>query len=321
MSTPAARGGLLDLFVPDARDRRAIDETLSDWREERARASGVSRLLADARGMVSCLRVIGACSVGAMADLVFWRCLCWSAVSAAAMALLLNIELLVGSPSSVDGSLALWLALSPAATSVLLAFTAAAGFGQRRSDSLPLIAAIAGFLAVLVILQGWIVPEANHRFRAIVAWHAMEQPHPALSAAAIPRDVIRVPAETTLPMLLEALWSADDYASSDAATTLSRKGAVISLCLSVVGLGMVVRRRLPQRWPWWQIQWTAGLLSVSAAFSVVWIVAPAVGPGLGWLPGPLELALPSFHLHWFATAAVVVLATIWLGRAPAGTQG
>jgi len=70
--TPA-RGGLLDLLVPDQRDRRAIDETLADWREERAQETGPGRLMADARGFVACSRVLAASAIMPFGQRDLWR--------------------------------------------------------------------------------------------------------------------------------------------------------------------------------------------------------------------------------------------------------
>jgi hypothetical protein len=294
------RSGLIDLFVPDERDRRALEETLADWRAERAQQSGPGLLMTDARGLVASLRVIAGCVAAPYARGDVWRYLFWSLAAATGIGLLINIELLFRWPFGWSTSTQVWLAIVPSSASLALAFTGAAGFGLRRFERVPLLAAFIGLLTVLVLLQGWIVPEANQRFRETVLTELNGR---------VPLPV-RGAAELTLPMLVTSISSSDEQERTRAGLIVIRKAALLSLCLSLVGFGEVIRRRLPEGWRWWAVQNLSGLAALVAAAGIV----NAISPPLRWLQGPVELSVPTSAASWFVASGIVLLLTAWLAR-------
>lgn len=293
------RGGLLDLLVPDAVDRRAIEETLADWREERRQSRGLARIMTDARSLIACVRVLAGIVTAPYRRVEIWRFLLCSLAAAIGIGMFVNIDMLVR-PLTIAGSTTLWLSIVPASAALGLALTASAGLGLRRGQRVPLPAAAIGMLALLVPLHGWVVPEGNQRFREAVFVELGSQ-------GSLP---VRGTAELTLPMLLNALSSPDQSERTRAGRLLTRKATLLCLSVAVIALGEAIRRRLPRRWRWGMVQIVSGACAVGVAVGSLAVITPA----LGWLPWPVELSVPPLHVRWFATTGVVLLLTVWLSR-------
>ena len=70
--------GFADILLPDPAGRRAIDETLQDYRDERVRASTLpQRITTDVRYVAAIGRVIVSTGVRDLASLDTWRVLAW----------------------------------------------------------------------------------------------------------------------------------------------------------------------------------------------------------------------------------------------------
>jgi hypothetical protein len=208
----ATRGGVLDLLVPDARDRRAIDETLADWREERVHQTGGGRLMADARGLLACARVFAASAIVPFAQRDLWRYFFWTLALSIGLGGFITLPWALA--TSFPVTLSLWLALLPNAMMLTIGLSAAFGFGLRPGQRLPVLAAIAGGLAFVVALTGWMAPDSNQYFRETVAMTLNP------GAPAPPRGL----AEQALPALVSDLWAEDPRAQ-----LIALRGLLVSL--------------------------------------------------------------------------------------------
>jgi hypothetical protein len=294
----AARGGLLDLLVPDERDRRAIDETLADWREEREQETGPGRLMADARGLLACARVLAASAIMPFRQGDLWRYFFWTLASSVALGGFMTMSWAL--ETSIPARLSLWLALLPGALTFTVGLTAAFGFGLRPGQKLPVLAAIAGGFACVVALAGWLAPESNQYFRETAAMTLNP------GAPAPPRGL----AEHRLPSVLAGLWSEDPRAQLLASRELTRKAAYVLLWLALIALGESIRRRLADRLPWKVTQAVSGFGALAVAFGTIWAFVPL----LVSLPGSWTVYLPRHQANWFASAVVTSLVAWWLVR-------
>lgn len=295
--TPA-RGGLLDLLVPGERERRPIDETLADWREERRHQRGVGRLVADARGLLACARVFAASSVLPFARRDLWRYFFWTLASSVALGGFMTMPWAL--ETSISVPLSVWLALLPSAMTFTIGLTAAFGFGLRPCQKLPVLAAIAGGFAFVIALAGWVAPESNQYFRETVAMTLDP------GAPAPPRGL----AEQALPALVSGLWSEDPRVQMVASRGLTMKAAHLAVWLALIALGESIRRRLADRLPWKLAQAVSGFGALAVAFGAIWAFVPL----LASLPGPWIVYLPRHQANWFASAAVTSFVAWWVVR-------
>ena len=73
------RSGLASLLLPDETSRRALDETLADWRDDRRRATSLpARVWSEARGCLSVFRVILGEARRELAGPDVWRLFAWT---------------------------------------------------------------------------------------------------------------------------------------------------------------------------------------------------------------------------------------------------
>jgi hypothetical protein len=154
-----------------ARDRRALDETLTDWTFEREAAPAARRWFVDLRWAFAVTLVLGRIGLGAMWQPRTWMPVLWAVLLAAAASGVMSWHLFrrTAERLSADGlpeSTVVLLALSllPSSFGILFGpMLAIVGAGRRPQSAVlgPMFAA----LVVAVLLLGWITPESNQWFR------------------------------------------------------------------------------------------------------------------------------------------------------------
>ena len=297
--TPA-RGGLIDLLLPDQRDRRAIDETLADWREERAQGTGAGRLMADARGLLACARVLAGCIAAPCVRPDIWRYFGVTLLMGVAIGVALAIEPWIQwRRSSAVMPLSVWLTLVPGAANVGMLLCAAAGFGLRPGRRLPVATAAVVGGAVVLLLAGWVVPAANQQIRDLTAARANlgYSPPPG-------------PPEMALPALISRLNSASFGERVPARRELAARIAFVGLCVALVAFGEAVRQRLANRYRWW----IARAAAMVSGVTLVWLVLEGAPPLIAALPPETAFYAYQFHVDRLAAVPVIFCLTWWLAR-------
>jgi hypothetical protein len=190
---------LFDLLVPDERGRHATEETLDDWREERARArSFTAGVVVNTRGLAAILRVFAGIALNDMRTRHAWQPFVVALLAAGSLGLVLVVpadrRLLSGIGMPVD--VVLLATLLPTCLP-LLSFALAGGIGQRRDHQAPVLFTILASTLFLVIMSGWVVPITNQILRERV-----------LAFRVVPAGNTPAPstAELTVPELLKHAW-------------------------------------------------------------------------------------------------------------------
>ncbi len=160
MSAPR-RGGLVDLLVPDSIDRRAIDETMADWRVERSRAAGRhDGQLAGLGGWLSVLRAVSAIAARQILGNDVWRWVGRSMLLAGLVSASFTVMVLLQTRPVEGRSVEqLGLLVLTSGTMALLPIAAALGPGLDRDRPAPVLGAAVmfGAVALLAALAGFIV--------------------------------------------------------------------------------------------------------------------------------------------------------------------
>ena len=279
------------------RDRRAVDETIADWRFERdACVSGPGKIAVDVRGAAAVttavLRIAAADSLR------------WEAWSTAFVAVLLSAGfVLPGLVWALRGLAfmqgmstgALLLSLFPSWVSGVLAPMLAAVLAGRRIAPVP-GTVIAG-VTIAVVLVGWVTPESNQLFRQTMSTYTTEltrQPH---------RSIPRGPAEMTLVDLLAAAAGDDTRQAGAARSQLLLRSGLIGWVPVCCVLGVCVRQMVPR---WRRARWAAPLLLPVLIWTVVaglWMAMRSAG-------------VDSQFQSWSAVAATAMLSVPFALAAP-----
>jgi hypothetical protein len=293
------RSGLIDLLVPDRRDRRAIDETIADWRMERSQATGAAMLGADVRGAVAFARTLAACTFTAFTRPDIWRYLGATVTVSMAIGVALAIEpVLQWGRASATMPLSIWLSLLPGALTVGLLLSAAAGFGLRPGRELPVATAAFATAAIASLATGWVVPAANQQFRELTAIQSRAGYWPPPG-----------PAELPIPELVSRVVSGEAE-RLPVRRELGGRVAFVGMWVALVGFGEAVRRRLADHCYWW-------LTKVSAfvgGAALLWLVLEAAPTLITILPPEAAFYAFEFHVDRLATVPVILLLTWWLSR-------
>ena len=291
--------GLIDLLLPEPRDRRAIDETVADWRMERSRATGAARLGADVRGAAAFARTLAGCTFTAFSQPDIWRYLGATVTVSMAIGVALAIEpVLQWGRASATMPLSIWLSLLPGAVTVGLLLSAAAGFGLRPGRELPVATAAFATAAIASLATGWVVPAANQQFRELTAIQSRAGYWPPPG-----------PAEMSFPELVSRVVSGEAE-RLPARRELGGRVAFVGMWVALVGFGEAVRRRLANHCYWW-------LTKVSAfvgGAALLWLVLEAAPTLIAILPPEAAFYAFEFHVDRLATVPVILLLTWWLSR-------
>lgn len=233
----------MHLLVPSESGRRALEETLADWRDSRARANGRARLWCEVQGVASVVRVLAGIS---SQEMTTGAPLLRAVITLAATILLVAI-VLMWQLRAPDVS----LLLVPGVVVFALPFTASLCFGSRRGDAPSLL----GYLLFLMIFQA-----------AMVNWIA-----PRTTGLAIERLIER----DVRPGWRQSHQSSEVLppAESGAKAALLRWTRTLPLVLVIPAftiMGAAVRRRLQQRAFWIrQVACTALVLMVLVAATLL----------------------------------------------------
>lgn len=301
MSAPA-RGGLLNLLVPAELDRRAIDETLADWRLERSQASGAARVRAEVRGLAACTRTLAGCAVTPFAHPDIWRYLVWTLT----LSIVLSVVFTAGVtyrwhwPAEGAPPQRAWYLLVPNTLVLTMGIAAVFGCGLRNGRKLPVLAVVPLTIVGMLLLAGWVVPEWNQFYRETVAAEFA----PAFAPPA------RGLAEQSLTALLTELRSEVPAKREWVRRALTMKAAVVLLTVCIIVLGEAIRRRLFGRVRWRVVQAASGLGALAIAATPMVASVPVIVS----LPASWSAHVSGYHANWFAAIGVVVLATCWLAR-------
>jgi hypothetical protein len=232
---------LFDLLVPDERGRHATEETLDDWREERARArSFTAGVVVNTRGLAAILRVFAGIALNDMRTRHAWQPFVVALLAAGSLGLVLVVPadrpLLSGIGMPVD--VVLLATLLPTCLP-LLSFALAGGIGQRRDHQAPVLFTILASTLFLVIMSGWVVPITNQIFRERVLAFRVVPPAntPAPSTA-----------ELTVPELLKHAWDGTPLDRRNTLRTAISRLALVATAPTMLLLGLAIRRRLFRRW-------------------------------------------------------------------------
>jgi hypothetical protein len=157
--------GLRAHLVMSARNRRAIDETLADWAFERERAaSPARRLLVDVRGGAAvtaallCVAAVEARQRSSWATVAFAGLIAggfsvgtlWAMVPVFLSQFPLSVVLLLSAAMVPSG---MTVCLAPVLAALLL------------RQGVAVLGTMTAAVAVMIVLAGWITPEANQWFR------------------------------------------------------------------------------------------------------------------------------------------------------------
>ena len=271
------------------RDRRAVDETLADWRFERdACVAGLERMAVDVRGAAAVtaamLRIAASDSLSAKA---------WStalvAVLLAAGFVLLGLAWAPPRAFRQGGSTGVFpLSLLPSGVCAVLATMFAAVLAGRRVAPVP-GTMIAG-VAMMVLLVGWVTPESNQWFRQTRAAFSHVTEGTQQPDVPLPRG----PAELTLVDLFAVAAGEDAAWAGAARRQLALRSGLIAWVPVCCVLGVSVRQLVLR---WRRSRWVARLLLpvlIWTAVAGLWMAMRSAG-------------VDSQFQSWSAVAATAML--------------
>ena len=298
--------GIADLLIPDTTGQRALDETLEDWRQERALAeSTVARLRADSRGVRSLVSFYGAVCRVEVASRGTWRAFGWSVLAATLGAVVMPFSwglAGIGAFGFTAGELAaLTVLLVPNGLAALFSAAAAIGLGQRPGRPVRLLGnMILSFAFVLVVLN-WLVPAANQAFRERVWSEARQDVQQVVGPA-------RGANELSLPQLIRTASRESHGDPSGAKRALSVRAALTVAAPTFVLFGGVLRQRASRRLSWRLAQLTGGVatVAIAAVGTYGWSV---IGH---WIPWPAATQLERLNAELWLSLLIAWMATIVL---------
>jgi len=271
------RSGLPALLLSDETSRRAFEETIGDWRQERAAAvSHAARLLIDAHLFAAIGRVFLG---GARRDLAHWSL--WRSVGAC---VLLSTLMAVLNPLTwtfgftrpghwfEDAVSSMWLLIpNSAILFFLLATAAGVGVKRERQPQRLLGHALVAFLLAFMV-TGWVTPAGNLAFRERM-WAIAEREAPAglgprpAALRRMYRGLSKAIGDASLSELVVQA-AKDPFHQPFVLQAMSGRMAFSLGAPVAVILGAAIRRRLRRVGSWRLIQISSG-----AAASAIAVVA------------------------------------------------
>jgi len=291
--------GFADLLMPDPAARTAIDETIEDYRDERAQASSIgARWWSDVQCIVALGRVLTLTALRDLAASDTWRvvgsCVLLS-VAIVPLFLLLTWPDVVRLPFP---SGIVYLILMPAA--LVFGPIAALGWFDRADRPVRILAPLVVSALLMLVVMGWLIPAASQSLR-VAMWASAANSRPFGSWIIFPG-----PNELDLPSLIRR--SRVDWFNLAFTQALVIRVALILAAPTGLLLGAAVRQRWRHRVNWRVLQ-ASGLLAAIAIIVVVWLGREAWslsyvrGQGLN-LPVVGGVWLP-IVVAWMATIALV----------------
>lgn len=292
------RAALSALLIPDECGHRALEETLADWREERAGAvSAAGRAGADMRALAGIARVFAMTAGAGLGRADVWRCFAWTmmagAIASATMAFVNTAHLTF--PASQ------MLLLVPGGMVVLSALAAAFGLGLPRSRRVPGLALCTLMLVTTAGLTGYIVPKTNEIFRQEV----YESFTDAENRWTRPTHLVTGIPELNADELLRMAMSREPGAARRA--LLQRLAYTLSP-VALLLLGAALRARFSEALAWRLVQVASGVLAVGifvAAGAACTAIQDALTP-------PYAGGAPS--LPWWSGIVLSLIVTLFLSR-------
>jgi hypothetical protein len=274
--------GFADLLLPDPAARIAIDETIDDYRDERAQAESIAaRVWIDVQGVAALGRVVALTAVRDLRASDTWR-----VVGSSALLSMTVVPMTLHLASSRP-LLDLILVPSDGVFAVLqvaaLAFgpIVALGWFERVDRPARIAGPLVASALLMLVVMGWLVPLAPTS------------------------NVWPSPNELDLPSLIRRSWN--DSWNLMFTQALVIRAALILAAPTGLLLGTAIRRRWRNRANWPLLQ-ASGLLAAVAIIVSVWLCREAWtmslfrGQSLNLLP--VGSLLPLFTA-WLATIALV----------------
>lgn len=246
----SARTGFVSLLLPDETSRRAFEEALADWAEERGRATTLPRRVwTEAQGCLSLARVVLGVARRELVTPEAWRNFAWTVLLAMIVAAANPLNWLYSARGflapRLPESLMIGVLLVPNSLVVAFAIVSALGPGQGRSrPGRPLASLVLASVFMFLVL-GWVTPAANQQFRTTVA------------RLSTPRIAADRPAGAPMPGLTELAMPdlvrqafADRGNIRGARRVLSVRLALLLATPTGFLLGAAIRQRIGNRAPW-----------------------------------------------------------------------
>jgi len=294
------RSGLSALLIPDDCGHRAVEETVADWREERASAgSALERAGADLRGLAGLARVFTMTAGAGLLRADVWRCFAWTMIAGAIAAVAMAF---VNTAQSTFAA-SYMLLMVPGGMVVFTAFAAAFGLGLPRSRRVPGLTLCALMLITAAGLTGYIVPRANE----IVRQQVFESLVDAETRWARPTHLVTGIADTTTAAEFLRKVMSGDQAGAGRRALLQRLAWTLSP-VALLLLGAVLRARFSEARAWRLVQATGGVVALAVfigAGAACIAIQDALSP-------PYADGAPS--LPWWTAIAVSLLVTLLLSR-------
>ena len=289
---------LLTILMPREVDRRAVDETMSDWREERARStSAIGRAAVDARAVLSVARVFALVGMSELRHADLWRCFVMTiGVSTAIAAVPFVIALALQSQYLV------WVtsAAVPGLVMMVLGYTAAFAPGVRRDRAFSAVSFGVLLAAAMAVLSGYLVPVAIDTFR--------DQAILVNGPNALPLSAGATEIMTTTELISRV-------PSDGAALVALLRRTIIALTpMVMVLLGAAWRVRLLQTMSWRRARIGAGL-AAGATYLFAYV-------GTVMLLAALPVTAGAYLgvLRWMLPVAVSLVAVVLVSRRPTGAS-
>ena len=291
--------GFTDLLIPDDSGRRALEETLADWREERARAeSPFARTAVNLRASLSLSRVFVMVGVAGLRQEGVGRFLLFTSVAAGAVAAIQLRQ--YGSGLTVPEALSLFLGAILGPFGMM---ASAFGFGLKPHTRFPGVTLAAVAMLLMGLWLGVVVPASNQYYRESVA----ERLGVAGKRAALTRGN---PEASSAELLRRAMT--DDAGAGSARRALMQRLALTAAAPAMLLLGAGLRTRIHTR-----LGWRVSQIGGGIAASLIFVSSGAAGVGLADLATAVWPSLSRGDLRtlpWWTAIVVSLLATLWLSR-------
>jgi hypothetical protein len=282
----------LDFLITDETSRRALEETLADWRDERRHArTSTAFAAASIRGFVATIRAMAMIVASGFRAPELWYLVAGTAMSAFAVS-----AAFVGIAAGTKGfpyTATELVSLVPLSMVLFMAVLAAFAAGLQARRRVSLLPAALLLLLLGVVLDGFIVPTSNQVFRDSV----FARVNGGGSRSAPPPGI----AESTLVDLRQQIVSRDARRSAMAMNAFSSRLAAASLIAVCFLLGAAFRMRVFPAFHW-AAPWLSGLASLLLLY------ISALAGALTMFP---VTASTGSGAIWFANA-VGVLAIVFL---------
>ena len=291
--------GFTDLLIPDDCGRRALEETIADWREERARAeSPFAHIAVDLRASLSLARVLAMVGGAGLRQAEVWRFLLFTCLAATAAAAVQLSSYINSRPGLTAGEV---LSLFPVAILGIFGMMASAfGFGLKPNRPFPGTTLVVAAVLLVGLGLGFVVPAAKQYFRESVAER--------LAAPGQRRPATRGIPETTSAGLLRRAMT-DDAAAASARRAMFERLTLTVAAPALLLLGAGLRARLHSRLGWRMSQIGGGIAAI-----LIFVSAGASGLGLAELASAAWPSLAKGDLRLLPWWSAIVVSLMVLLR-------